>query len=681
MESKQIRNVALIGSTAVGKSTLVEAMLFEMKAIESRGSSESGNLTTDYDPDEIRRQMSIATSLASGEWKAHKLNILDTPGYSDFLTDTRYSLMAVDGAVLLVDATRGVDVNTIKIYRMAKDNNLPVAIVINKYASENAKDYEALLKNIQDSLDSHAVPIMLPNAKGAHYKQNINLIRMDNVPGDLEAEADSARTTLIEGVAEQDDAALEKYLGGEELTQDEIIANFRKGVLTGNLSPILVASGKDGIGTQELLDVISNYMPSPLEHKPFELVDPDTGTSTEVKADGAASAAAFIFKTISDPYVGKISLFRVLSGEIKADDALNNPRRASQERMSRPFTMVGKKQIPLDKIITGDIGAVAKLKDALTGDTMLADKRHVMVPVPKMSQPIFSVAIAPKAKGDEAKLAVSLAKLRDEDISFEVTVEPRTHRTKLSGQGQTHLDILIERLKSRFHVEVDQAEPQIPYHETIRRKAEGQGRHKKQSGGRGQFGDCWLRIEPLPSGSGFKFVDAIVGGAVPRNYIPAVEKGVREMLEEGILAGYPIVDCQVTLYFGSYHPVDSSEMAFKIAAHMAMKKIFMEADPILQEPIMNAAIAVPEEFVGDTMSDLNTRRAHVEGMDSVGNVTTIRAKMPLEEVAGFIQSLKSFTKGQGSLDLEFAHYQEVPGNIQQKVLAEVKREQELAAKG
>lgn len=681
MESNQIRNVAMIGSTAVGKTTLVEAMLYEMKAIENRGSSESGNLTTDYDPDEIRRQMSIATSLASAEWKAHKLNILDTPGYSDFLTDTRYSLMAVDGAVLVVDASRGVDVNTVKIYRMAKDNNLPVAIVINKYASENAKDYETLLKNIQDALDPHAVPIMLPNAKGAHYNQNINLIRMNNIPGDLEAEADAARTTLIEGVAEQDDALLEKYLGGEELTQEEIIANFRKGVLSGNLSPILVASGKDNIGTQELLDVLSNYMPSPLDRKPFELVDPDTEAATEIKPVSNAPTVAFIFKTISDPYVGKISLFRVLSGEVKADDALNNPKRASQERISRPFTMVGKKQIPQDKIVTGDIGAVAKLKDALTGDTLLVDKRHILVPLPKMSQPIFAVAIAPKAKGDDAKLAVSLAKLRDEDTSFEVTVEPRTHRTKLAGQGQTHLDILIERLKSRFHVEVDQAEPQIPYRETIRRKAEGQGRHKKQSGGRGQFGDCWLRIEPLPSGSGFKFVDAIVGGAVPRNYIPAVEKGVREMLEEGILAGYPIVDCQVTLYFGSYHPVDSSEMAFKIAAHLAMKKIFMEADPILQEPVMSAAVIVPEEYVGDTMSDLNTRRAQVEGMDSVGNVTTIRAKMPLAEVAGFIQSLKSFTKGQGSLDLEFSHYQEVPGNIQQQVLAEVKREQELAAKG
>lgn len=679
MESKQIRNIAMIGSSAVGKSTLVEAMLFEMKVIESRGSSEHGNLTTDSDPDEQKRQMSLSTALASGEWKGHKLNLLDTPGYSDFLVDTRSALKAVDGAVLIIDSSRGVDVNTQKIYGMAKDNHIPVAIVVNKYASENARSYTDILKEIHDSLDPHAVPMLVPNAKGAGYKSNADLVTMEGIPSEIQAEAEDARTGLIEGAAEQDDATLEKYLGGEELSQDEIITNFRKGVREGNLAPVLVASGKDDVGIKNLLDAIINYMPSPLERKNVELVDPDSDATEEVKPTDAGSVS-FVFKTISDPYVGKISIFRVFSGEVKADDNLFNPNRNSSERISRPFTMVGKKQIPLDKLVTGDIGAVAKLKDTLTNDTLLAEKKHLLIAPPKMPQPIFALAIAPKAKGDEAKLAVSLAKLKDEDPSFEVTVEPRTHRTKLSAQGQTHLDVLLERLKSRYHIEVDQTEPQIPYRETVRRKAEGQGRHKKQSGGRGQFGDCWLRIEPAP-GEGFKFVDAIVGGSVPRNYIPAVEKGVREILEEGILAGYPIVDCQVTLYFGSYHPVDSSEMAFKIAAHLAMKKIFAEADPILQEPIMSAEIAVPEEFVGDTMSDLNTRRAQVEGMDSKGNVTTIRARIPLAEIAGFIQSLKSFTKGQGSLDLNFSHYQEVPANIQQQVLAEVEKERELAAKG
>ncbi|HBN07752.1 MAG TPA: elongation factor G [Cyanobacteria bacterium UBA8530] len=681
MESKQIRNIALIGSVAVGKTTLVDSMLFEMKAIESRGSSEAGNLTTDYDPDEIKRQMSIATSLATGEWKGHKINILDTPGHSDFLVDTRLSLMAVDSAVLVIDSSRGVDVNTQKIYQMAKANNIPVAIVVNKYASDNAKNYFDILTDIHNSLDAHAVPMLLPNAKGASYKGNADLVTMQDIPAEVQEDAQKFRTTLVEGVAEQDDALLEKYLGGGELSDEEIVTNFRKGVREGNLAPIMVSSGKDNIGVRQILDAITNYLPSPLERNSMTLIDPDSDTTFEVPALVSAPAVAFAFKTISDPYVGKVTIFRVYAGEVKTDDNLFNPNRNSSERMSRPFTMIGKKQIPMDKIVTGDIGAVAKLKDTQTGDTLLSEKHHLQLPTPRIPQPIFAEAISPKAKGDEAKLAVSLGKLRDEDPSFEITVEPRTHRTKLSAQGQTHLDILVDRLKSRFHVEVDQAEPQIPYRETVRHKAEGQGRHKKQSGGRGQFGDCWLRIEPLPSGEGFKFIDAVVGGSVPRNYIPAVEKGVREILEEGILAGYPIVDCSVTLYFGSYHAVDSSEMAFKVAAHIAMKKIFAEADPFLLEPIMATAIAVPEEAVGDTMSDLNTRRAQVEGMDTKGNITTIKAKMPLAEVAGFIQSLKSFTRGQGSLDVNFSHYQEVPALIQQQVLAEVKKEQELAAKG
>lgn len=691
METSKIRNVAVIGPHAAGKTTLVEALLYDMAVIPSRGRVEAGSTTTDFDPEAIAREMSVGTGVAWGPYQDVTIHLLDTPGHGDFQVETRLALAAADAAILVIDATKGVDGNVEKHYRQAKAAGLPILVFLNAVEADGAIEYAELLRAIREQLDPHAVPLELPVGRGKRFNGDVDLVGMrtwyfapetgevtevPETPSELADEVGRYHTELVEAVAELDDALLERYLGGDEPTGPELWAALRRDLADGTLLPVMCGSARENLGTRPLLDAIVELLPSPADRRYPALVDSESGAAEPLSPDPEGPAAAVIFKTLADPYLGKISVFRVLRGTLAADSQMTDPRRGASERLGRLFKLVGKKPVPVDQLAAGEIGAVAKLKDAATGDTLVAGHhpRPLAFPMPALPPAIWSVAIAPEAKADENKLAVSLAKLREEDPALSVSTEPRTHRTVLSGQGPRHLEVAIARLENRYHLAVSQSEPQIPYRETIRGQAQGQGRHKKQTGGRGQFGDVWLKIEPLPRGDGFRFVDAVVGGAVPRNFIPAVEKGVRETLEGGLLAGYPIVDVQVTLYDGSSHSVDSSEVAFKTAAHLALRKIFAEADPVLLEPVMDIAVRVPAEALGDAMADLNTRRAAIAGM----NDNVIHAQLPLAELAGLVTALQGYTRGQGTVESSFHGYEEVPAHLVGRVLTALKAQAEAS---
>jgi elongation factor G len=533
------------------------------------------------------------------------------------------------------------------------------------------------------------LPLERPSGRGKAFNGDVDLVGMrtwyfapdsgevtevQEMPTELTDDVRRYHTELVEAVAELHDELLERYLNGEEPNAEELVRNLHEDFDAGKLVPVMFGAARANLAVRPLLDVFVNLFPSPADRAYPEMRDVDSQEEVPLIPDSDASAVITVFKTFSDPYLGKISVFRVLRGTITADMHLVDTRTGLDERVGRLVRLIGTKTMPVDKLVAGDIGAVAKLKDAQTGDTLSASGHHqrqLHYPMPRVTPAIWSVAIAPANKQDEAKLAIALAKLKEEDPALEVTIEPRTHRTVLAGQGEAHLELMLSRLANRHNIKVTRAEPQIPYRETITGTSQGQGRHKKQTVGRGQFGDVWLKIEPLPRGTGFEFVDEVVGGAVPRNYIPAVEKGVREMLDHGLLAGYPIVDMRVTLFDGSSHSVDSSEQAFKTAAHLALKSIFPNAKPVLLEPIMDVTLTIPNEAMGDAMGDLNTRRAHIEGMDE----TTIHAKLPLAELAGLVSSLQSFTKGQGTLESSFHAYQEVPAHLQAKLLETLKAQE------
>lgn len=686
MELRKIRNVAVIGPHGVGKTTLVESMLFDMAVNPTRGRVEEGSTTTDFEPEEIVREMSLGTAMAWGDWKGTTIHLLDTPGHSEFTSEARNALAIADAALLVLDAAKGVDANVRKLYQLAKGMGLPVLIFLNKVETAGARDYAELLAQIREQLDPHEVPLELPIGRGAGFKGDYDLVGMHTwyfapetgevtelaeVPSEIHAEVQRYHTELVEAIAEQHDDLLERYLDGQEPSGPELMANLKRDLLEGKLVPVLCGSAQANVAVRPLLDVIVALLPDPSERRYPALADTETQATTPLAPDAQAPVALTIFKTFSDPYLGKISVFRVLRGTLSHDSHLVDAQSGAEERIGRLFKLLGKKQVPVEHLGPGEIGAVAKLKSAQTGDTLVAgghQAQHLRYPMPTLAPSIWSLAIAPAAKQDEARLAITLAKMREEDPALVVSTEPRTHRTLLSGQGPMHLEVTLARLQGRYNLAVTRSEPQIPYRETITGSAQGQGRHKKQSGGRGQFGDVWLRIEPLPRGAGLEFVDAVVGGAVPRNFIPAVEKGVRETLEAGLLAGFPIQDVRVTLFDGSAHSVDSSEMAFKMAAFLALKQIFTQASPVLLEPVLDVTLTVPVESLGDAMGDLNTRRAQIEGVD--GNV--IHARLPLSELPGLVATLQSYTKGQGSIESSFHGYQEVPTHLQSRLLNELK---------
>ncbi|HDN80194.1 MAG: elongation factor G [Chloroflexi bacterium] len=685
---EQIRNVALIAHGSAGKTSLSEAMLYDSGAIKRLGKVEEGNTVSDYDPEELRRKMSVNTSVLPCEWNGHKLNVLDTPGYMDFVGEVLGALRVCEGAIVVVDAASGVEVGTEMVWSYADERNLPRLVFINKMDRENA-DFLRVVNEIAEKFEVTVIPIQLPVGSQSSFTGVVDLLRMkafigpeakeEDVPAELAELAEEYRIKMVEAAAESDDELIMKYLEGEELTEEEIKGGLAFGVKNRKFVLALCGAATMDIGARQLLDAIIDFLPSPAEAE-VKAKNPATGEEEVLEVHEGAPLATLVFKTFADPYVGKLTYLRVYSGVMASDSRVFNPRSREEERIGQLFFLRGKEQIPTKQINPGDIGAVAKLGATVTGDT-LCDKGHPLVlPGIKYPEPLFSVAVKPKTKADLDKMSNVLARLVEEDPTLQVRRELSTGETILSGMGESHVDIAVRKLQQKFGVSVETSLPKVPYRETITKVAKAQGKYKKQTGGRGQYGDVWLRLEPLPRGSGFEFAEEIFGGAVPKQYIPAVEKGLKEAIQSGVLAGFPVVDIRAVLYDGSYHPVDSSEIAFKIATHLGFKKAMEQAGPVLLEPIMNVTITVPEQFMGDVLGDLNTKRARVLGMDQKKGTAIIKAQVPLAEMQRYATELRSLTQGRGVFTMEFSHYEEVPAHLAQAIIEKARKEKEAQEK-
>ena len=683
----KIRNVAFVGHGGVGKTSLVEALLHACGATTRLGKVDDGTTTTDFDPDEIKRKISLNTAAAFCDHKGHRLNLIDTPGYGDFVADARAGLRVAGAAIVVVDAVAGVQVQTEKVWKFANEYNLPRAIVINRLDRERA-DFHRTLEALQKRLKGRLVPLQLPIGSEAGFRGVMDLITMRalvqvdgrtkdaEVPADLEESARAYREKLTEAAAETDDDLLAKYLEEGAIGEEEMLSALRRAIMSGGVVPVLCAAATRGIGIGSLLDLIVKEFPSPADQGEVEGADPRTKALVKRAPDAKAPLCAIVFKTITDPHVGKLSVFRVYSGTLRADSQVYNASRDSRERVGHLGWLSGKTQKAVDALGPGEIGVVAKLKDTLTGDTLCDEGSPVGLPGISFPEPAISFAIQPKTRGDEDKISTALARIAEEDPTVHYHFDPETKQLLVSGVGSMHVEMVVERMKRKYSVDVLLLPPRIPYKETVKGRAEVQGKYKKQTGGRGQYGDTWLRIEPLTRGGGFEFVDDIFGGAIPRNFIPSVEKGVRDCMKRGIFAGYPVVDLKVTLYDGSYHDVDSSDMAFQIAASMGLQKGFMDAKPCLLEPVMNVEVNVPPEGAGDVIGDLNGRRGRIVGMEPEGDVVAVRAQVPMSEMLTYESSLRSMTGGRGGYSMEFSHYEEVPGQLAEKVVAAHRAEKE-----
>jgi len=684
-EGKNIRNVGIVGHGGSGKTSLVSAILFDTGATNRLGRVDDGNAPTDYDEDEIERKITIATKLAFCEWNKNKINMLDTPGFGNFIQEARGALRVADAAVVVVDAVSGVMVQTEKSWGYAEEFQLPRLVVINRMDRDTAS-FERSLESVQQSLGRMCVPIQIPLGEERAFKGVVDLLQMkahvyqtdgsgksteSAIPADFTARAQEYRDKLVEAVAESDEKLMEKFFDSGSLTDEELVGGLKKQVGEGKIYPVLYSSATGNIGIQPLLNSILNLLPDAVSHG--SVTGQDThGKEIQRKISDSEPFSAFVFKTFSDPFTGRISLFRVFSGTLTTELQPFNVNKSVTERFGSIVLLQGKTQVPVPKLHAGDIAAVAKLKETQTADT-LADKAHpIIYSGVKWVEPVIAFAIEPKSRGDEDKISTAIHKLMDEDLGLRYVREPQTKEFLLSGQGQMHVEMAVARLKKRYGVEVLLHPPKVPYRETIKGRADVQGKHKKQSGGHGQYGDCKIKMEPLPRGGDFEFVNEIFGGAIPRNFIPAVEKGIQESRQKGVLAGFPTVDFRVILYDGSYHDVDSSEMAFKIAGSLAFKKGMREAKPILLEPVMNVEVHGPEEFAGDLMGDLNSRRGRVQGMEVRGHTTIIKAQVPLAEMLSYASDLTSKTGARGSYTMEFSHYDEVPGHLADKVIANAK---------
>jgi elongation factor G len=690
--AEKLRNIAVVAHASAGKTTLVEAMLFDSGAIDRLGRVEDGATTTDFEPEEIEKQITISSSLAFCEWNGHRINIIDTPGFINLLEDARGGMRAADGAVVVTTAGGDIRGETEKLWKYADEFGMPRLVFVNKMDREGA-DFVAALEAVKSAFKVEAIPLQAPIGEGEGFKGVVDLIDMKAYTfeggkpseGEMPAEAgdgaENYRKALIEKIAESDDALLERYLEGGELTHEEIVKGIRDGALNRSFVPVLCGSASKNIGIQPLLDAIVLCMGSPVDIaavNPLKGKNPKDGAEIERKPDPGEPFSAFVFKTVADPFAGKLSLFRVYSGTLSADSNVLNTVSETKERIGQVFHLQGKKQIPAQSLGPGELGVVAKLKGTGTGDT-LADAANPVVYEPvRFAEPLISYAIEPKSKGEEEKVSTGLHKILDEDPTIRFHRDEEAKEMLLAGMGQAHLEISLEKLKRKFGVEVVMKSPKIPYRETITVGAKAQGKYKKQSGGKGQYGDCWIRLEPLSRGSGYEFVDKIVGGAIPRQYIPAVDKGIQDAIRDGIYAGYPMVDVRVTLYDGSYHAVDSSEMAFKIAGSMGIKKAVEGAKPIVLEPIMKVEISSPEDYLGAVIGDLNSRRGKVQGMDQQSGGTTqlVNALAPMAEMLTYANQLHSMTAGRGSYHMEFSHYEELPAQLTQKLLEQRKKKEE-----
>ncbi len=670
-----IRNVVLLSHCGAGKTSLSEAMLFTSGAIPRLGRVDDGSSTSDFDPDEIKRKISINLSVLPCEWDGNKINILDAPGYADFVSGAVAGVAVADAAVIAICAASGIEVGTEMMWKLADGRALSRIIFINKMDRENA-DFSKVVEQIQKRFGRHCVPLAMPIGAHSTFEGVVDLLAMkaykkekkeEAIPASVEAQAKALREKMVEAVAEMDDELTLKYLDGQEIAAEELSRVLIQGVKAGKIVPILTGSALQNLGTNGLLDAICKLLPSPQEVPPAEATNA-SNQAESLKADENASLAALVFMTSADPYVGKVTHFRVYSGTISSNSQVWNSTKAQLERIGQLFMFKGKTQEAVPKVIAGDIGAVGKLAATVTGDTLSVKEHAVKLPSIVFPEPIYSVALHPKTKTDVDKLGTVLPRLAEEDPTLRIRKDTDTAETVLMGMGDTHVDVVAERMQRKFGVGVKLEIPKVPYRETITAKVEAEHKHKKQTGGHGQYGHVLIRVEPLPRGTGFEFADQVVGGAVPRNFIPAVEKGVMEARHEGVLARYPIVDVRVTLYDGSAHPVDSSEMSFKIASSMALKKALSQGFTVLLEPIMKLKVMVPETFTGDIISDLNTKRARVMGMIQEGGLQVIDAQAPLAEVQKYAVDLRSLTQGRGTYTMDFDHYEEVPSFQAQKII-------------
>jgi elongation factor G len=683
-ETKDIRNVGIAGHGHCGKTSVAAGLLYAAGATSRLTRVDEGNTVTDYDEEEINRKLTISTSVAAVEWKKTKINLFDTPGFNMLLNDARSALIAADSVIIVVDAIAGVEAQTEKMWNTAEEFHLPRAIVINKLDRERAS-FERTMESIHARFGRNAVPIQLPLGSEKDFRGVIDLVRMKafeytvdgdgkgkeiEIPAEYAEAAKQAHEELVEIVAEGKDDLMEEFFEKGTLPEEHVIAGIDEEMREMRIFPVLCLSGLHDIGSDWLLNLIVEAFPSPADRPPARLLL--NGKEVERKAEDPQPAAAYVFKTTADPFAGRITFFRVLSGCIKNDAHLFNPSRGHDERLAHIGAPFGKTLIPINELHAGDIGAVAKLKDALTGDTLTDKASPVAFPPVKLPEPSIAFAVEAKSRADEDRMGNALHKLLEEDLSLRFYRDPQTREFLVAGTGQQHVEIAVSRLKKRYGVDVTLKAPKIPYRETIRGMADVQGRHKKQTGGHGQFGDCWIRMEPLPRGGKFEFANETFGGSIPKNYIPAVEKGIIETAERGYLAGFPMVDFKVVVYDGSYHDVDSSELAFKLAARKAFRAAMQTAKPALLEPVMNVEIQAPVEFAGDLMGDLNGRRGRISGMDTQGGTQIIRAQVPMAEMLSYQSDLTSMTQGRASFSTEFDHYDFVPQLQSDKIIAAAK---------
>ena len=687
-ETSKIRNIGIVAHGGAGKTSLAEAILFDTGMIDRLGRVDDGTSTMDFEPEEIKRKISITSSLDHCEWNGHSIHIVDTPGYGNFIADTRACMRALDGAVVILSAISGVKAQTEEIWNWANEFEIPRIAFVNKLDRERASFFRAI-DDMEKALGARGVAIQLPIGLEAAFEGFVDLITMKAwfyakdgsgkfkegpIPDDCADEAARLREQMVEAVAEAYDALTEKYLEVGELTEEEIIDGLRVGTMRNTFTAVLCGAATANIGVPHLLDAVCAYLPSPLDRTKAVGTHPKTEAVIERAPDEKEPFSALVFKTTSDPYTGKITIFRVYSGVLNSDSTVFNSTKGVDERVGQIYELEGKKQHPIKQAVAGDIVAVAKLKETVTGDTLCDAAKPIIYQAAKQLLPVISYAIEPKTKADEDKIHNALHRMIEEEPTLESHRDTQTKEFIISGMGQVHLEVIVEKMKRKFGVEVLLKTPKVPYLETIRGSAKVQGKYKKQSGGRGQYGDCWIEMSPTGRGEGYIFDDKIVGGVIPRQYIPAVDKGIQEACLEGFLAGYPVVDFRVALYDGSFHTVDSSEMAFKVAGSMAFKKAMEVCKPVLLEPIVNMKVTVPDENMGDVIGDLNSRRGKVVGVEPKANSQIIRSVVPMSEVLAYSNDLKSMTSDRGLFSTEFSHYEELPTHLSQKVIAESQAE-------
>jgi elongation factor G len=685
-DAANIRNVAVVGHGGSGKTQLVSAMLFAAGAVNRLGKVDDGSTITDFDDEEIARKHTLSSSLAHAEWQKTKINITDTPGFANFLTDAQAALRVAEAAVVVVDAVAGVEVQTEKLWEEAAALGVPRLVALNRLERERAS-LERTLESLHRHFGRTIVPIQLPIGDEHDFSGVVDLVRMkavtfatdgsgrateDEVPAALADRAKAARDQLIEMVAEADERLMEKFFEEGTLAQDDLVAGLRSAFVEGKLFPLVCTSGLHVIGIQPLLDAIVSYVPSPAE-RGFPALDAG-GKEIAVTASDAAPYAAFVWKTIADPFAGRITMMRVVAGTLKSDATVNNLTRETAERFGHLLVLQGKTQTHVPELKAGDLGAVAKLKETRTNDVLAEKTTSVRIVPIKFPEPVLSYAIEPRSRGDEDKISTAMQRLHEEDPTISYARDPQTKELLLAGQGQLHIEVTVAKLKRRFGVEVNLKPPRIPYRETITAATEAHGRHKKQTGGHGQFGDCKIKVEPLARGADFEFVDDIFGGSIPRQFVPAVEKGIQDARTRGYLAGYPMVDFRATVFDGSYHPVDSNELSFKLAGSLAFKDAMSRARPTILEPVMQVEVYAPSDFAGDLMGDLNGRRGRIAGMDTRGTMTVIKAQVPMAEMLTYEQHLTSATGGRGTYHMEYSHYEEVPQHLQAKIISAAKAE-------